>query len=360
MLLSEIIPLFFYGMLSFSVMLIGIGSLYEIASLMIDYKVKFLHFISLIIFSLPYNIVMTFPMATLFTTLLTFSRLSNDFELVALNTGGISFIKILVPVILFSSSIAMITIIINEKVVPFANSKNKELIWEIKSSAKKNLTKEKVLIKEIENGEIKRIIYSKSIEGNKLNKVSIYEYENDSIARFTSAKKAIFNGGNWILYSGNLYKINKDGDPQLVIKFSSLKYTIKSSPEEILKKQKEVKDLNLCQTKEMIKIYKREKVDIKEIRKLEVMYNHKIAVPFASIVFSLLGAPLGIKPLRTSVSLGFGLSLIIILFYYIILMVGRIWGQAGIMSPVLAAWLPNIVVFIFAVVFIYKANYTLR
>jgi lipopolysaccharide export system permease protein len=70
----------------------------------------------------------------------------------------------------------------------------------------------------------------------------------------------------------------------------------------------------------------------------------KISLPFSSVVFALIGLPLGIQPNRSGGSIGFGLSILIILVYYVIMTLGRAMGEGGSLPPILAAWLPNIVI----------------
>ena len=48
---------------------------------------------------------------------------------------------------------------------------------------------------------------------------------------------------------------------------------------------------------------------------------------------------------------GFGIGLAVIVVYYLLLQVGQNAGMNGVMPPVLAMWLPNIVIGIFGVAF---------
>ena len=78
-----------------------------------------------------------------------------------------------------------------------------------------------------------------------------------------------------------------------------------------------------------------------------MQYYQKISLPVTCLVFGAFAIPLSLRPQRTSTSIGFGLSLLLILLYYILMTVGQTLGESGKLAPWLAAWLPNIV---FAVV----------
>ena len=92
--------------------------------------------------------------------------------------------------------------------------------------------------------------------------------------------------------------------------------------------------------------------------KFEVALNQRISLPFSCLVFGLFGIPLGLRPQRTNTSIGLGLSLVFILFYYVLMTLGRSLGINGVMSPLLAAWLPNIVFGVIGIVLFIRARRT--
>lgn len=79
------------------------------------------------------------------------------------------------------------------------------------------------------------------------------------------------------------------------------------------------------------------------MRELEVDLHSKLAIPFASTIFALVGAPLGLRRLRGGASVGLGLSVLIILAYYILWHGLHVLGEGGQVSPFMAAWLPNMI-----------------
>jgi lipopolysaccharide export system permease protein len=79
-----------------------------------------------------------------------------------------------------------------------------------------------------------------------------------------------------------------------------------------------------------------------EINELDVPLHQKLSVPFASLVFAMVGVPLGLRPNRSSSSMGLGFSILIIFIYYIAMFDFMALGQSGYLPPPLAAWLPNL------------------
>ena len=82
--------------------------------------------------------------------------------------------------------------------------------------------------------------------------------------------------------------------------------------------------------------------------KLATQTELKIAVPFASIIFSLLGVAMGSSFERKSVGpgMGIGMSMLVIFFYYVVMLVGIALSKIGL-SAIVAAWFPN---FLFLIV----------
>ena len=70
----------------------------------------------------------------------------------------------------------------------------------------------------------------------------------------------------------------------------------------------------------------------------------------------LVGAPLGVQRERSSSSIGFGLSVVIIFVYYAVMTFLEALGKGHVISVVAAVWLPNLIALICAVYLIKRVN----
>ena len=77
------------------------------------------------------------------------------------------------------------------------------------------------------------------------------------------------------------------------------------------------------------------------VSKYEVELYKKYSIPFASIVFVLIGASLGIMTRRGSFAMSVAMSLGFFVFYWAFLIAGEEFADRGKLSPLLAMWLPN-------------------
>jgi len=83
--------------------------------------------------------------------------------------------------------------------------------------------------------------------------------------------------------------------------------------------------------------------------------HKRLSVPFACLIFGLIGLPLGLMMGVKSRSYGVALSIIIFVFYYILMTAADSFGKTGKLDPVLAAWMPNLILGAVMVVLIWRA-----
>lgn len=69
--------------------------------------------------------------------------------------------------------------------------------------------------------------------------------------------------------------------------------------------------------------------------------QEKIALPFICLVFGLIGAGLGLRPQNNNKATSFGICVGLIFAHYLTSFLTSSLGIWGILSPVMAAWLPN-------------------
>ena len=84
----------------------------------------------------------------------------------------------------------------------------------------------------------------------------------------------------------------------------------------------------------------------KEARKLRVRIQEKFTLPIACLVFGLVGSSIGARPnSRAGRSQGFGISILLILAYYMVSFSFSSLGVKGTIPPAIAAWSPVLISF---------------
>lgn len=91
----------------------------------------------------------------------------------------------------------------------------------------------------------------------------------------------------------------------------------------------------------------------KRINGYLVEVQKKFSVPFACIVFVLVGGPLGMMAKKSGTAIGF-LSILFFIFYYLCLLGGETLSDRGLLPPWLAMWAPNIALGVAGVVLVIR------
>ena len=90
-LLGELIGPLLFAIAMFTVLALTVGVLVELVRLISEFYLPVLIAIQVLLLRLPSFLVLSFPMATLFATLLAYGRLSTNSELTALRSVGVTF-----------------------------------------------------------------------------------------------------------------------------------------------------------------------------------------------------------------------------------------------------------------------------
>jgi len=370
-LVGQIIPPMIFAISAFTVISLSVGVMFDLIRKIVEYGLPVEQAIKALIYSLPSFLVLSFPMAVLLSTLLSYGKLSANSELIALKSLGVTTSRFLAPAIAVSIFMTGLTFYFNDNLVPasnklaestlrsgigssFTKEKGKSnIIFSRKGSRIDSLTNEPTKI----NTFLTHIFYASRFENNIMNEVTVLDFSRESIKQILTANRAIFDKENssWIFTDGSIVSIDSLGQTTNV-RFQKYTYPFVEGPLDLAKVPKDASDMSLKEALEAEKIYKKIG-NLKEIRKIQVRIQEKFTLPCACLVFGLIGSILGSKSnLRSSKSQGFGLSIILILVYYVMSFVFSSFGVKGLLPPIIAAWFPVIISLSGGFYFLKKTN----
>ena len=90
--------------------------------------------------------------------------------------------------------------------------------------------------------------------------------------------------------------------------------------------------------------------------KFKVEIHKKFTLALACVLFTMVGAPLGIIVRNGGMTIASGLSIAFFLVYYILLIWGEQLADRNLLNPGLGSWLPNIILFISGMVILKLSN----
>lgn len=324
----------------------------QIAKFGIPFKVAFI----MILLNLPSVIVMTIPMGVLLATVMTLNRLSLSSEITVMRACGIGLNRIAKPIFIFAILMSLSSFFINETVVPVMTRQSKDLaLWAL---GQKNIPegKENFVFKEInDNGTLKRLFYVGYCKKKTLYNVTVLDNAKDDTIQVLQARQGKTSPEGWVFEKGAAYTIANSGQVLNTTLFdtSTVKFGLDLSKE--LNKNT-AKEMNFTKLAKYLVSTNISDVD-RRIYTIELF--DKIALPITTIVFVLVGVPLAITPPRVRYNRGFLFSILIIFAYYVVRALSISFGEAGSMTPFIAAWLPNIILTIWGIALYYKKVYTI-
>ncbi len=105
----------------------------------------------------------------------------------------------------------------------------------------------------------------------------------------------------------------------------------------------------------MLDVLNRLEYNDNQIDQYWVEIHKKYSLPFACIVFVLIGAPLGTMMRRGGFGMAAGMSLIFFLVYWAFLIGGEKYADRGLLSPFLGIWSANILLGILGIFLMIKS-----
>lgn len=311
---------------------------------------------------MPEIIVITIPIGVLWATFVVFSRLNNDSEIVAMRTSGISLTRILKPVFVFGLVTLVTSFTINELIVPFSSPLARKL--EVYSVYKNPFPDSKRNFTYLEKGskrELKRIFYASYYNANKalLRKIVILDFTRSGLTQIYTAKFARWNPGlgGWELINGTNHFISNDDKLSRVSSFKSLFIPSSSTPAKLIKELSKPKEMNFIRLMNFLNLQRDVTILTDDYKKALVAFHNKFANPFSCLLIALIGAPLGILPRRSRSNWNYIILALIIFQFYVGQSVCLSLAEANRLLPFIAAWFPNFVLFVIALVIIrYKTR----
>ena len=291
--------------------------------------------------TIPMFISYAIPMsATIGAVLSILSHIKNN-ELIAIRSLGISYFRVGVIIAVCGFLMSITHFYFENSIV--SNNNHKRSILMKKYNLKKTKTKLRNFVEDV--GKNKSIIIMNYNNKKEIaNNITIKEVDQKNNIEYRIDAKSMkwnqklenwnFEKMNFRIWENNTLKTQKIiNDTSLFLKNINPIYLISefNLPEE----------MGYFELSKFIKI---KKESASNTNKWEVGLHHKISYPFSNlflILFSIISA-IGLK--SSNVSYGVGLSLLIIVIYYVLIIIGKNLGVEGAVNPLVSAWIPNITI----------------
>ena len=353
-LLGQLIPPLLFAISAFTVVSVSVGVMVDLIRKVVEFGLPLILALQIMVLKLPSFLVLSFPMSVLLSTLLAYGKLSGNSEILALRSLGIRTYRTIIPALILSIFMTGLTFYFNNNLVPNANKYSEMLLRDGLGKSVSMEIGHDIFFKgygsytDLETNEttkrntyLNQIFFSRLVENNVMKNVTVIDFSKIGYKQILSAEKAVFDKSisAWKFSNGRLITLDKNGNTT-TIGFDSYLYPLGDGPLKVSKIPDDANKMTLKEALAAKKLYK-ETGNVSEARKMSVRIQEKFTLPCACIVFGLIGSSLGSKSnIRATKSQGFGLSVILILFYYVLSFVSSSFGVKGLIPPILSAWIP--------------------
>lgn len=355
-LVREFLGPFVGAVFGFTVILLS-GLLFELTDLILVKKVAASTVARMLLYKLPSLAVVSLPIGVLFSTLLSLGRLVKDGEMVALRNSGLSFRRLLLPFLVLALLVSGVTVVANERIVPWANHQFENLVRQTVFQDPLPSVEERVFFRDGHG----TVFYIREVDHRQreLRDVMIFETEEKDgrFPQIITAKRGTFEDRLWHLEDVITRTLDEDGYVEAELQAPSLMYPLSERVQTFFGSQKTTDEMTRRELREHIELFRRSGI---EVRSFVVDYHLKLAMPFASFIFGLVGAPLSLRSARAGRFFGVTASLVLSFIYFVFTSVVRSLGINGVFPPAVAAWLPSAVFSALGVYLIVRADGPLK
>jgi lipopolysaccharide export LptBFGC system permease protein LptF len=311
----------------------------------------------LLLYEMPKVLDKAFPVGLLLGTLFTFDKLSKESELTIFRAVGMSFPRIVAPVVVLSIILTYLCFLTGDLGIPYAAKKTRLVKKQI-------LSTQYIYTQKDENGHpLAAVIVSKS-RNRELDNVIVLDFASHvyqdvhQLQDIYSAKKGYAYDDRWELRDVSNYRISNDGiyfDINHIDKMNVLEGEVAKNALTLMNysmlRERDITNKNL---KEYVKLLKKEGLS-EEYHGTLNKYLQRFFHPLVCILLAILGCLLGFSKPREQRMVGFIIAIGFIFGYYITLPFFDLLAEKEILSPFITAAFPTFA-FILAIWGFYKSK----
>ncbi len=281
------------------------------------------------------------PMSLLFAVLMTYGRLSQDSEMVALKASGLHMVSIALPAFLLALVVTVVSAQTSFHLAPWGNRQFELLVTKV------GQTKASISIREgtFSEGFFDKVVYANQVDSKtgELQSVFIYDESQGEIPLTVIAKKGQIIQDpaepNSVLVRLTDGAIHRKGESHTKIKFDS--YDIRMvDPIKLEIREKSAPSLTI---EEISQALTKPNLSEDESRTLKAEFHKRWAISIVCLIFGLLGVGLGTNTnRRAQKSGGIVICLGVVVLYWVLYVTAEGLARSGQVAPALAIWTPNV------------------
>lgn len=294
---------------------------------------------------IPYFINMFSPLFVFITVIFFTSKLAANSEIVAMLSGGVSFLRLMYPYFLSALFISSFTLVLSLYIIPPANKER--LDFEFKYTKNKFYNTDRNIHYQINPGEF---VYVESFStwNNTAYRFTLESIKENRILSKLSAENATWDStsGSWQLL--RYFIRTYDGDKETITSGEKLDTVINLSIDDFYRKEKYVESLKYNELEDLIET---QRLRGDQMIKYSLIEKHtRFVMPFSAFILTLMGVSLSSRKRRGGIGLNLGIGIALSFSYILFLKFSQMFVTTDTLPAGIALWLPNMIYAVIAMI----------
>ncbi|MHB8066865.1 MAG: LPS export ABC transporter permease LptF [Desulfobaccales bacterium] len=340
-LLQEIMAPFGASLLAFTT-IVFLGRLMRVTQMIVVKGVGLIEVLKTCAYLFPYLLVFTLPMAATVGILLALMRLSEDQEVVALKTSGLSYSQLLPPILIFSLATAMLTFFFTAYGSPWGQKATRQLLMEVVKRRADLGIKEQVFNTDFQG--LMLFVNRVPPTAGQLEGVFIYDSRDKDNPNTVYARKGllIFDESQETLVLSLLDgRVMRWGSA--LTRWQTVEFKTYQLPLNLFSfGMKNKKSEDEMYVGELWKNLRQEPAGSENHIRFAVELSRRFSLPCGAFLLCLIAMPLGMRPRHHGRTWGLILGLLVFLVYYIVFTASWRLAFSARLNPFLAPWISNL------------------
>jgi lipopolysaccharide export system permease protein len=287
---------------------------------------------------IPYFVNLFSPLFTFIAVIFFTSRMASRTEIVAILSSGISYRRMLFPYILSATVIAILSLYLNNLVIPHATKKR--IAFENKYIRNEFHNMDRNIHKQISPG---NYIY---LQNYNTEENTGYKFSIEKFSKGRLYYKLMAENIKWDTikksWSINDYYIRLiDNMDEYIQKGKKLDTVLTFTPAEFGRKDNNIETMDYQELNVYIADESLKGSDNIELYKIEK--DRRIAFPFATFILTIIGVSLASRKVRGGIGMHIGLGILISFTFIMMMQISTTFAASGEISAMVAVWIPNLI-----------------
>ncbi|MDD2552523.1 MAG: LptF/LptG family permease [Dysgonamonadaceae bacterium] len=298
---------------------------------------------------IPYYANLFSPLFVFIAVIFFTSKLASNSEIIAILSNGVSFKRLLKPYMIAAAVIAIASFIFGSFIIPPSNVKR--INFENKYVKKKIVDYASKIQMQAAPGVI--AYFGSYDNATKTGySFSLDEFDNNQLVSRLTANKILYDSAfHWTIKD---YQIrNFEGLEEKITSGDNIDTILHITPRDFLIS---TSDYQLLTTPELLSYVKSQKQrGVGNIQSFEIEYHRRFASIMSAFILTLIGASLSARKVKGGTGLNIGIGLALSMGYILFMTISSSFAVSGLVSPMIAAWIPNLLFSIIAMFLYTKA-----